>query len=489
MKIITKALKLAKKRLEENKFEECEEISDQILRISPNNIFALELAAISKKYLSKTKESIKCFEKITKICPQNYQGYNNLGLSYMNVGDYDKAVEYLLKAATSNQKSNIHWRNLGCVFRAKKEFKNSINFYKASLQIKENDEDLVALAETYMEILDVKNAIKCLKKAIKINKNNTAARVDLSYAYLLLGDFQKGYKEYQYRFKHYSHLENYNNFKHWTGQEEGKLLLFCEQGIGDLFNFIRFTKKIKNKNIKILTTKEASNLLKKNFDIEIINEIKEKFDYACSIVDLPKILKISKEEIENSFEPYIKSTIPCNFSNYKNNYKIGICWAGNPRHLRDEFRSCNLSLFKNINKIKNVKLFSLQKDTRKIFRCGKIVDFCEDSEGMNIVDMSPFMLDWEYTSSIINELDLVVSVDTSVLHLAAAMGKPTLGIIPHLPDWRWGLINQKNIWYPNLKLFRQKTPCDWTNVFQEIEKEIRINLPETILPALQPSDF
>lgn len=475
MNIVTKALKLAKKRLEENNFQESEELSDQILRVDPNNIVALELLGISKKYLNKPKESINCFKKITNLCPKNYQGYNNLGLSYMNVEEYDKAIECLLKAAVINPKSHIHWRNLGCVFRAKKEFENSINFYKTALSIKENDEDLVGLAEVCMELLNIKEAIKHLRRAIKINKNNTAAHVDLGYAYFLNEDFYNGYKKYQYRFKHYSHLKQYKKYKKWKGQE-GKVLLFCEQGTGDIFNFIRFVDSIKNKNIKVLIPEDVAALLhNQNFNFEIITSIKENFDYACSIIDLPHILKISKEEIKNSFEPYIKSKISCNFSNYKEFYKIGICWTGNPRHLRDEFRSCRLSLFKEISEIQGVKLFSLQKDFRKRCMNGKIIDFCENSDHMKVVDMSPFMKDWNYTASIINELDLIISVDTAVLHLSAAMGKKTIGLLPKLPDWRWELNYDSTFWYPSLKILRQKNTNQWNDVFEEAKKEV-INL-------------
>lgn len=477
MNIITKALKLAKKRLEENNFKECEELSEQVLRVDPDNLCALEICGISKKYLNKHKQSIKCFKKITSLSPKNYQSYNNLGLIYMEIGNYEKSIEYILKAAALNQKNHIHWRNLGCAFRAKKEFENSINFYKTALRIKENDEDLVGLAECYMEILDIKNAIKCLKKSIQINKNNTAAHVDLSYAYLLQGDLSKGYKEYQSRFEHYSHLKKYKKYKKWEGQK-GKVLIFCEQGIGDLFNFIRFTKFINNE-IKLLATEDVTDLIKQNFNLEITTEFKD-FDYICSIVDLPHILKISKQEIQNSFYPYIKSNIPCNFSNYKNFYKVGICWAGNPRHLRDEFRSCNLSFFKEINKIENIKMFSLQKDIRKRYVNGKIIDFCENAEDMKLVDMSPYMKNWNYTASIINELDLIISVDTSVLHLAASMGKKTIGLIPYLPDWRWGLGDQKNIWYPNLKLFRQKTFGNWQSVFDDLKKEVTLQQSQLV---------
>jgi hypothetical protein len=186
---------------------------------------------------------------------------------------------------------------------------------------------------------------------------------------------------------------------------------------------------------------------------------------------LPYILKIKKEEIKNNNKPYIKSIKKSNFSNYKDFFKIGICWAGNPNHPRDKFRSCELKLFEKINNEK-IKLFSLQKDTRKRYRNGKTIDLCENCQNLKIVDMSSFMNDWSDTAAIIEGLDLIISVDTSILHLAGSMGKKCIGLLPYLPDWRWRL-DAKNIWYENLKIFKQESFNDWNSVFHQVVLEIQ----------------
>jgi tetratricopeptide (TPR) repeat protein len=463
MKIITKALKLAKNKLEEKKFQDVEELCEQIIRISPNNIIALELLGISKKCLKNPKESLKYFKKVHKIKP-TYQSINNLGIAFLDNGQNEQAIKCFTKASKINNKKNIHLRNLAAVFKNKNEFEKAIDFYNLSLNIETNEQDLVSLAETYAEILDFKNTKKYLKKVLNINPKNTAAQIDLAYLYFLQGDYEKGYKKYQIRFGHYSHLEQYKKFKKWKGQN-GKILLFCEQGVGDILNFIRFIKYLKQKTT-LLVPPDIFELLKnQNLNCELTTKIEEDFDYQLSIIDLPYFLNLNKEQIQNEYEPYIHSNTTCDFSSYKNFYKIGICWAGNPLHPRDRQRSCNLNLFKQLNSKPNIKLFSLQKDIRPRFINGKIIDFCEKADDMRIVNMAPYMETWDHTASIINQLDEVISIDSSVLHLAAAMGKKTKALLSYLPDWRWGLHDTKSIWYPNIELFRQEKPNDWNSAF------------------------
>ena len=261
-----------------------------------------------------------------------------------------------------------------------------------------------------------------------------------------------------------------------------KILFLVEQGIGDIFNFIRFISNFKDKftncEIKILITSTYSNdlieLLDYNFKNTIIKDTKEyKYDYWCSIMDVPYYLNLNKEEIENTYRPYIKAANQCDYSSFNNIYKIGICWAGSPVNPRDKERSCHLHYFKNIMNVPNVKLFSLQKDLRlRVWPYEKDPVDLSDCKEIKLIDMSPFMNSWSNTASIIDGLDLIISVDTSILHLACALGKKTYGIVPYAPDWRWGLVSNKSIWYPNLTLFRQKEPDDWGSVFFEIENRL-----------------
>jgi ADP-heptose:LPS heptosyltransferase len=129
--------------------------------------------------------------------------------------------------------------------------------------------------------------------------------------------------------------------------------------------------------------------------------------------------------------------------------------------------------------IPNVKLFSLQKEKgKRIYTAapGLEIDFTEGCEDMKVVDLSEYLTDFSATASVIQSMDLVVSVDTSVLHLAGAMGKPVFGLIAYNPDWRWTAEGEDTIWYSSATLFRQETPGDWEGVFQKVKERINENL-------------
>lgn len=488
MKLEKKAIKLAEKKIKNKQYDEVEQICEQLLKIQNQSVEALYLLSIAKGKLDKKQEYQNCIDKILQISKNNYEAQNTIGLSYLHCGELDKAMECFKKLTTIEPENPIGWCNLGNQFRAIKNHTLAIqNLTKASkLSNHKNLGVLINLAGCYAENLNLKKSIKILKKAIKINKNFHAAHVDLGCCYYLMGKFKKAWKHYQHRFYNFDHLiykiKDFDKKKKWNGKQiqDGKtILFFCEQGFGDTINFIRFVNHFKEKfpkvKTKILVNNDLFGLISDNFD-DVIKNIEE-HNYWCSIMDIPHYLKISKEEIKKTFTPYIKPNKKCDYSKFEKVIKIGICWAGNPQHARDEDRSCHLSYFKEIYKVPQSKLFSLQKDLRaRMWPLSKEPIDLANCSDLKMIDMSRFMNSWEDTAAIIDGLDVVISVDTSVLHLAGAMGKKTYALLSFLPDWRWEIEGSETYWYPSMKLFRQKNKNDWISVFEEIKKEINMNI-------------
>jgi hypothetical protein len=242
--------------------------------------------------------------------------------------------------------------------------------------------------------------------------------------------------------------------------------LYCEQGIGDLIQFFRFIPLLKDKNICIAVPESLQSLIKQNIDATIKTVFSpEEYDYHCSMISLPFLLG----DNEYHAVAYLHCEKKANLENYSE-LKIGIAWAGNPQHPGDRTRSCKLEYFKKLQDIPNVKLFSLQKETspRKYMGEQKEIDLTANCEGMGVVDLSAFINNFEDTASFINAMDLVISVDTSILHLAGALGKKTWALIPYNPDWRWGIESDTTQWYQNMKLYRQGNSSDWNDVFAKI---------------------
>jgi len=488
MKLIKKAIKLADDKIKNKAYVEAETICEQIIKVEPKNLDALYLLSISKYKLSKKEEFKECFDKILKLTPNDFNANNSLGISYLHLGNLQKSIEYFNKAIKLEPKNPLGWANLGCQLRAQKSNYKAIRcLEKANTLSKGKDAKiLVNLAGAYAESLNIKESIKILKKAIKINEKLHSAHVDLACAYFLNKEYKKAWSHYQHRFYHFdylkSKLENFNKNKKWNGEDikNGKtILFFCEQGIGDSINFIRFIENFKEKFphviVKTIVPNVLFDLFSKNFE-GIIKNLEE-HDHWCSVMDIPYYLGLGPKEIKNNYKPYIKETKKCDYSKFDNLYKIGICWAGNPQHPKDADRSCYLYYFKELYGIPKTKLFSLQKDLRK-----RVWPFCDDPVDLSdcpeikMINMAGHMNCWEDTASILSGLDLVISVDTSILHLAGAMGKKTFGLLQFFPDWRWGLDSTSTFWYPNVTLFRQKIQNDWFSVFHEIKKEININI-------------
>lgn len=483
--LISEAIEVASNLLQQKKTKECEAICSQILRIDSNNLPALKLIGLVKNYQKNTTEAIEIYRKALAIAPQEYENHNNISICYSAIGQYDKAIEHLTIALTIRPDQYVSWQNLGYQFKQKRDFQTSISCFKRSLELQENNgkfdpQTWVNIAATYGELRKFDEAIYCLKKALEIDPNNSAAHVDLACASFLSNDWRTGWKEYEWRFIHYPHvkakIDQFDPKKRWDGRplsEDDRIILFCEQGIGDIFNFVRMIDYIKSNNVMLYLPEELRTFIKRNYPkVTILDNNKNvEYDWYCSIMSLPHLLKLSPEDIDAT--PYLRANKEVRLG-YDDKFKIGIVWAGNPRHNRDRQRSVRLSLFRRIHNLPNVKLFSLQKDVRKRVWPGiqEPVDLTEGCEDLSIIDMSPHIKSWDDTASFIKDMNLIISVDTSVLHLAGALGQQTWGVIPYLPDWRWGASGESTVWYESVRLFRQEKIDDWENVFNRIANEL-----------------
>jgi tetratricopeptide (TPR) repeat protein len=470
--LVQKALDLVCLNLAQNNLEDAELICEQILKVDNQNLIARYLQRECLKKQGKESESIES---------EDSDFYNDLGILFLKSKLSEEANELFFRSLILNPKNSHAWCNLAGCYKNKKMYWTAARLLIASLKNKQDKQVWVNLARVYGELGMMKRTISCLGNALEIDNHFLPAQIDLATALFLDGEWEKAWSLYRLRYKYFPSLKNilslFPEEKMWDGNavHNKKIVVFSEQGLGDVFNFVQFVKILEEKfptnDICVFVPNELRIFLK-NQGYKIIEEI-EDYDFCCSMIDLPWLLSLSKNEVMMK-KPFQK-TKNLDFSPFKDNYKIGICWGGNPANPRDEHRSCHLSCFREICQIPNVKLFSLQSDVRPRMwpDQNKIVDLSEDCSDMRVVNMQPYMKSWDDTSAVISGLDLVISVDTSVMHLAASLGKPTFGLVAYLPDWRWGLESEDNIWYPSLKLFRQEEIGDWNKPFEKITNKIK----------------
>jgi hypothetical protein len=300
--------------------------------------------------------------------------------------------------------------------------------------------------------------------------------------YLAMEDFENGWKEYEWRFKKEEMIPHIIRHKDifskplFTGAEDIKgkiLLLHSEQGYGDSIQFIRFLPQIKEKfgcKIAVKCREGLKELFQTMSEIDVIadrNEATPQFDYQLSIMSMPFVLGMKSINDLPKRIPYLKSTPykELEIKKEKGKINIGICWSASVTGESYEGKVFDLKFFEPLMNNPKINLYSLQ-----------VGEGSEDIKSFGyedkIIDLTSNLTDFSKTSCLIDNLDLIISSDTAVAHLAGALNKEVWIPLQKIPDWRWTNNGELTKWYPSAKLFRQKTARVWDGVFQSINAKL-----------------
>ncbi len=479
-------------------------IVDQVLRTFPGNVKALHLMGLIKHKIERYDKAIEFYEEALEQEPENVEILNDLALSYSGVDEVEKSRQLLLKVVELEPRPEFY-NNLAVQWRISGHLEQAIELTKKAIELSPNKAELWCnLGGIYGELKDMEKCIECCRKAIEIDPNWDAAHIDLAFSLMTIGQLQEGFKEYEWRFKCFRQLEHYRNAydhsKRWKGIKEqsiqGKrVIIVCEQGRGDVIQFIRYIKEVKNLGAYVIVQAyedikgiiERTEGVDETFLRDTINDTGEEIpehDYhfpILSIMPLTNCWKISGE-------PYLKplGIFDVAKGDYKDTFNIGISWAGNPGHPNDRFRSIMLKEFKSIQTLENIKLFSLQVDVRphkhRFFK--DPVDYTENCQDMSLVNLVPFIQHFDDTLVLMNGLHLIIAADTAIVHLAGAAGIPCWMLVPFGADWRWGLEGNKTNWYNSLELFRQENSKNWP-ISRIVEKLQDKNVIKQLIEAHQ----
>lgn len=459
--------------------EKAIEAYKQAVRVNPNNAKSINNIAVVLYKQKKYAQSAQIFEIALKTDPNYNEVYSNMGAAFNKAKEYDKAIEALEEAIKRMPNHGGAYTNLGNVYNKLHDYKKAAKFHEKSIQLEPNGSNAYSnLGTSYKYLGFAKKSIDSYKKAIQIDPNFVNAHFDLATMYLAQGDFKNGFKEYEWRFKKEEMiphiLRNKDIFSKpvFTGLEDIKdktLLLHSEQGFGDSIQFIRFLPQIKQRyNCKIaLKCREG---LKELFacikEIDVLVDRSEetpKFDYQLSIMSMPYVLGMEKIDDLPKQNPYLFAPLDKDFDikSEKGKINIGICWSASVTGESYDGKVFDLKYLEPLIKNDKINVYSLQ-----------VGDGKEDIEKYgyenDIIDLTPKLTNFAKTASLIDKLDLVISSDTSVAHLAGALNKPVWIPLQKIPDWRWTNKGETTKWYPSAKLFRQKTQRVWDGVFQSI---------------------
>lgn len=501
-----------------------EELYRKALDKEPKNIEAL--FGLGMLYSDKGENDAAgiLYEEIIAAKSDSPESLYNLGNTFKKLGQLEKAALSYNKAIALKLNYAEAWLNLGTVLQKQGKFNEAELSYKHVVALDpdnykafynlgnacRNQGKIIEAAGNYQSAIKVKpnfveaytnlghvlkeqgklnDALEMYNKAISLKPDFASARWNRALTLLLTGNFEQGWKDYDYRF-----LVKELGFRvlsgtSWDGSNlNGKtILVHAEQGVGDTFQFIRFLPMVKKQGGHVIfeCTRNLSPLLKncKGFD-----EITERgtdnnpvvsYDVHIPLLSLPKLFGIPPAPIPNAV-PYIKAdpelvrkwgiritslVSDCRSAN-DFPFRIGIVWAGNPTHGNDKNRSCLLADFEPLKEIHDAVLISLQKGDASS-------QLDKPPEGMSIINLDNEINSFSDTAAIIVNLDLVLTVDTAVAHLAGAIGKEVWTLLPYLPDWRWSLSRTDSPWYHGMKLYRQRKPGDWASVIKYVADDLK----------------
>ncbi|MGC9239886.1 MAG: glycosyl transferase family 8 [Acidithiobacillus sp.] len=307
------------------------------------------------------------------------------------------------------------------------------------------------------------------------------ARYDFADTLLTLGEFERGWQEYQYRYHlpHTKAIARHIQRPRWTGVPiPGRtLLIHDEQGYGDTFQFVRLIRAARERSqaqVILEVNSEAFPLVQRSypdFPVTKRGTLPPPFDHHCELMSLPAALGLRLEDLPGEI-PYLLPD-PARIAHWQNRLRalprpwIALTWAGRPAHPNDANRSTRLDTFAPLAPCRATFL-SIQKGP---------AENQPAPPGMSLTRLSPEIRDFEDTAAILMLTDLLISIDSSPVHLAGALGRPAWVLLPFEPEWRWMAERQDTPWYPAHRLFRQRRPGDWAELLERVARALETDVP------------
>ncbi|MEQ1824560.1 MAG: tetratricopeptide repeat protein [Pirellula sp.] len=449
------------------------------LELNPSFVDAMCNLGQAYKELGNCETAVAIFRRALELSPNVAELHNNLALALCKLGRPTEAVQCLRRACELSPQSVEMISNLGSALRDDGRFEDAINYYHSAIQLDPT------FAEAHLNLgLVLKDqgkldeAESSYNRALAIRPDYVEAKFGMSLVRLLQGDWLNAWPAYELRWKVSSQTAPSFDRPVWDGSRlDGKtVLLHSEQGLGDTIMFIRFAKMVKQQGATVIA--KIPGALRKIFDKVsgvdrwlVDGDDLPDFDVHCPMMSLPGAFKTRIETIPNDV-PYLAAdhTLAQHWNHRMqaiSGFKVGICWKGNPKFRDDRLRSTILSSFAPLFEIPRVQMISLQK--------GGTANPCGESQNLSIMDFGE-EVDREAgafmdTAAIIQNLDLVITVDTAIAHLAGALGAPVWNLLSNVPHWPWLLDRSDSPWYPTMRLFRRHDA--WQPFMQDVAGALR----------------
>lgn len=465
------------------RLDQAEAIYRQVLAQQPNFPDALNRLGIVAAQTNRASLALDLIGRAVAIAP-NFAGYHsNLGLVLDGLGRWSQAIDQYRQALALDPNLADAHCNLGNALRQAGDLPGALDHCQRALKLRSNFPmgcNNLAMALYAGGRFD--EAILYFRRAISLQPDFALAHQNLGGLLLTVGQFAEGWTEHEWRWRSPQSPPPGRELRKplWDGSDLGsrRILVQFEQGLGDAIQFARYAKLVAARGGKVIfrSPRETLRLFQTLYGVEELigpDQPLPAFDVHCPVLSLPAMMRTSLQNIPADVpylraDPQLQQTWQTRLSSVSG-LKVGLAWAGRPSHSNDRNRSIPLQTLTPLAAA-NVLFVSLQKGAaaEQVRRA---------SGGLKIIDWTDDLNDLADTAALIANLDLIITVDTAIAHLAGALGKPVWVLLPFVPDWRWMLQRNDSPWYPSMRLFRQPRIGDWQTPIEQIVEALKMFNP------------
>jgi Tfp pilus assembly protein PilF len=490
---VDELMRLAVQHQREGRLAEAEAIYRQLLAASPDEPAALHMSGVLALQRGELDQARALIERAIALCPDAADFHGNLGELHRRAGRLDLAIATLERALQLRAAYPAALFNLGLAHAARGEAARAADAYARVLALDPVPFSAAAaacnLASALKSLGRFDDAEAAYRKALAIQSDLAPAHWNWGLLLLLRGELQAGWVEFEWR-RLIPELGQHPSFPlpQWDGhQASGKtLLIYAEQGLGDVIQFARFLPLVAERSasrVMLLCQPELCRLLAGVTGVSqvIAREPNDEIsppslpapaDLYCPLLSLPLILGTKQQTLSETV-PYLSASradieaFASLFPPCGRRLRVGLAWSGREDNPINHERSVSLHQLAPLAKVERVvEFYSLQKGPAA-------AQTKQAASALRCIDPADRLGDLADTAAFIAHLDLVITVDTAIAHLAAALGKPVWLMLSHVYHWPWGISSERTPWYPTMRLFRQKARGDWSGVVTRVEEALR----------------
>jgi Flp pilus assembly protein TadD len=474
---IEQILSEADQSREAGRIEEAKALYLQILSLDVRHAPSLFGLGTIAQNAGNSEVAEKMFRRAIAIDNKDAEYHFALGIALQTQGKLDEAIGEFRRVLELDAAHRLALFRLGNTLQLVGKLDEAIAAYQEILEIDPESPDAEFNTGNVRRLQGrLGEAREHYLKALQFDPGNFDARWNLGLLDLLEGNYPAGWLNYEAR--HQRTTPNLRRFTQpqWKGEPLNgeRILLHAEQGLGDTIQFLRYVPMVNAAGGRVVldVPAEVRRLAAAMEDVAAViatGEAIPEFDWQCPLLSLPLAFGTTLDTIPNDVPYLVVPNEPQEAAAKRawteHGLRVGLVWAATTRQFEDSDRSIPLSLFESVLSSPNTNFFSLQlgSPAREL-----------DGQRIPITDLRDAIHDFADTAALISHLDLVITVDTSVAHVAGALGKPTWVLLPFSSDWRWLVNRDDSPWYPTARLFRQPSPRDWRSVLEQVHAELAV---------------